>query len=89
MRRDEQFLLREAAGMLLIVPVGEAMERFQGMLTVNETGAFLWGRLAEEQTAASLAQALTEEYEVDDARARADTEAFLKSLRSVGALCGE
>lgn len=88
MRRNEQFLLREAAGMTLIVPVGEAVERFPGMLTVNDSGAFLWEKLADEQTEASLTQALTEEYEVDEATARADTAAFLESLRAVGALCG-
>lgn len=88
MRRNEQFILRTAAGMTLIIPVGEAVERFPGMLTVNESGAFLWERLSEEQTAASLTQALTEEYAVDAEKARTDTDAFLERLRSAGALLG-
>lgn len=50
MRRNENFILRRVADMSVIVPLGAAAEAFPGMISVNETGAFLWDLLEQEQT---------------------------------------
>ena len=89
MHRSEEFLLRQAAGLTVIVPVGRAAVNFPGMISVNETGAFLWDRLAAEQTVESLAAALTETYQVEQTQAEADVRAFLERLAKVGAVEGE
>ena len=86
MRRNEQFILREAADMSIILPVGEASNRFPGMISVNETGAFLWQQLEAEHTPETLAAALTGAYEVDLPRALKDVQAFLEQLKGTGAL---
>ena len=49
MRRNENFILRRVADMSVIVPLGAAAEAFPGMISVNETGAFLWDLLEQEQ----------------------------------------
>ena len=41
MRRNDGFILRKAADLTVIVPVGREAVRFPGMLSVNETGRFL------------------------------------------------
>lgn len=86
MRQSEGFILRKTADLTVILPVGEASVRFPGMISVNETGAFLWGLLESEQTGDTLAQALTREYEVELPQAKADAEAFLEQLRKAGAV---
>lgn len=86
MRRNENFILRQTADLLVILPVGEASIRFPGMISVNETGAFLWGELEKEHTPDTLAEGLTREYEVKLPTARRDTDAFLEKLRKAGAL---
>lgn len=86
MRRNEDFILRQTADLLVILPVGEASVRFPGMISVNETGAFLWETLEGEHTMESLVQALTEAYEVELSVAGKDTAAFLEKLRKAGAL---
>ena len=86
MRRNPDFLARKVAGKFLLVPVGHAADSFTGMITINGSGAFLWEKLEEEQTVESLAQALTEHYEVDLARARADVEKFIEPLIPAGAI---
>lgn len=58
MRRNENFILRRVADMSVIVPLGAAAEAFPGMISVNETGAFLWDLLEQEQTLQSLGDAL-------------------------------
>lgn len=85
-KRNPDFLLRDVAGTLVIVPVGAAVSAFPGMITVNSTGAYLWELLEQEQTEQSLVQALTHRYEVDADTAGADVAAFLKRLRPTGAL---
>lgn len=86
MRRNENFILRQTAGLTVILPVGEASVHFPGMISVNETGAVLWEQLAGEQTLDTLAKALTGEYEVDLEQAKRDAAAFLEQLRGPGAL---
>jgi hypothetical protein len=50
-------------------------------LSVNGSGELLWSLLARGATEAQLGDALVRDYEVDDARARADVRAFLDALR--------
>ena len=86
MKRSEDFLLRDVAGTLVIVPVGPAVKAFPGMITVNATGKYIWELLETEQTVQTLTDALAARYEVDSQTARRDVEAFLEKLRPTGAL---
>lgn len=86
MVRNENFLMQEVAGKQVVVPVGTAAAEFPGMITLNETGAFLWGLLETEQTEQSLLEAILEQYEVAPETAKADIEAFLERLKKVGAI---
>ena len=86
MKRSSDFLLRDVAGTLVIVPVGAAVSAFPGMITLNATGAYLWELLETEQTVESLVEALCLRYEVDEVKARADVEAFVARLESTGAV---
>lgn len=86
MKRNPNFLLRDVAGTKVIVPVGEAVSAFPGMITVNSTGAYLWELLEQEQTELSLIKALTDRYEVDEKTAKADVTAFVSKLKTAGAL---
>ena len=42
MKIKEGFILREVAGNYIVVAVGSAVKQFNGVITLNETGAFLW-----------------------------------------------
>ena len=86
MIRNKNFLLQEVAGLQVIVPVGEAVGEFAGMLTLNGSGVHLWNALETEQTLASLTQVLLEHYEVTQEQAAADAEKFIAKLRCVGAV---
>lgn len=81
MKIDKQFILRRIAGDYVIIPTGKTTLDFNGLITVNEQGAFLWERLRQEVTQQELVQALLAEYEVDEATAAADVEEFLAILR--------
>jgi hypothetical protein len=86
MKLKEGFLLRQVAGQTVVLPTGDELD-LNMMITLNETGAFLWERLNEETTEDALVQALLGEYEVDETTARNAVVNFLKKLSDNGFLC--
>ena len=45
MKLKSGFILREIAGSSIIVPVGERVKEFNGVINLNDTGVFLWNIL--------------------------------------------
>ena len=86
MKRSENFLLREVADTLVIVPVGEAAISFPGMVTLNGTGAYIWELVEENRTVAELTKALMDMYEVGQETAQKDVESFIQQLIPIGAI---
>lgn len=86
MKIKEGFILRNVDGTYLVVAVGDASQRFNGLITLNESGALLWKRLSEGATAQQLCDVLCETFTVDAATAAADVEAFLETARTAGLL---
>ena len=86
MRASKNYLKRVIAGETILIPSGAAAQQFNGLVTVNALGAFLWEALQNETDLETLVAKTTEEYEVDEATAKADVEEFLADLRKLGAL---
>ena len=86
MRVSGDFILREIAGEYLLVPVGAAAAKFNGLITLNETAHTIFQALTEERTAEELTELVVSEYEVDAGTARADVDEFIRQLRQIGAL---
>ncbi len=76
------YILRDVAGSHVVVPVGSTAADFNGMITLNETGAFLWKQLGADISREELIARLTAEYEVTPEQAATDVEAFLQKLRT-------
>ena len=81
MKIKDGFLLRPLGGDYVVVPVGKAALDLQGMITLNETGAFLWQALGTPQTTETLVTAMCKEYDVTKERARQDVLLFLDKLQ--------
>ena len=86
MKVDKEFVLREIAGDYVIIPIGRTVLSFNGLITVNEIGAFLWNLLLEDVTKEDLVAKVLDEYEVDEETAREDIQEFLDTLVSGGIL---
>lgn len=80
------FILRNVANTHIVVPVAQNTLNYKGMLSLNESGAFLWGVLQKGTDKAGLLEALLNEYEVPKDIAAADIEEFLAHVRQIGAL---
>lgn len=86
MRLKENFALRPVANTWVVLPLGAESVNFNGMLTLNETGALLWQILEKGGDREAMADALLAEYIVDRAQALADVDDFLAKLQKIGCL---
>lgn len=85
MKIKDGFLLRQVAGQTVVLPTGGELD-LNMMITLNDTGAFLWERLQSETDEAALAAALLEEYDVDAETAQKSVADFVKKLDDNGFL---
>lgn len=80
MKIKEGFVLREVAGNFIVVAIGESVKQFNGVINLNETGAFLWKALEKGATEEQLVDTLLAEYEVEKEIAEKDVKAFVEKL---------
>ena len=88
MKRNNAFIKRKIGTQYVIVATGAATKQFNGMISVNSTGSFIWDLLENEMTLTELVTAITEAYDIDAATAKTHAEVFLKTLKEVGAVEG-
>ena len=86
MKIKDGFELRKFGGKWLAVTVDEAADENNVLVTLNETGAFVWKLLRNESEYSSIVSAIVENYEVDEATAKRDFDNFLKICRENGIL---
>ena len=92
MKIRDGFVLRQVADATIVVPAGDAAIDFNGMITLNETAAFLWKeaeRLTIEHSVFSsdeLCKALCEEYDVLPGQAMTDIENTLSAWQEAGVI---
>lgn len=82
----EGFVLKNIAGANIVVPVGSNTVSFNAVITLNESGAFLWQQLESDKTEEELVLSLLKEYDVDEATARCDVKEFVAKLTEAGLL---
>lgn len=83
MKIKDGFVLEQVGDSYLAVAVGELAEKFNALVRLNETGAFLWRQLLTDKTKEELLAALMNEYEgVSEELAKRDITAFLNTLNT-------
>ena len=74
------FVLRDVAGQTVVLPSGGDLD-LNMMITLNDTGKFLWRQLENDKTEADLVAALLAEYDVDEQTATNAVQAFIDKLK--------
>lgn len=85
MKLKDGFILRSVAGQSVVLPTGGDLD-LNMMITLNDTGAFLWEKLNAETDESGLVAALLAEYDVDEETAKNAVSAFVKKLNDNGFL---
>ncbi|NLO40945.1 MAG: PqqD family protein [Ruminiclostridium sp.] len=86
MKIKDGFMIKEIAGIWVVVPIGAKAMEFMSIASLTETGALIWNLIEKGATKDEIIQAILSEYNVDEATARADFEAFIKKAVDHGFL---
>lgn len=86
MKINKQFIFRNIADEYLLIPVGEAAISLKGLIALSESGALLFEKLNAGCSRQDLVEALVAEYDVSEAVAAEDAEAFLNQMRQLNML---
>ena len=82
MRIKEGFKLREIGSTIMILPTDNEALNFNGIMTLNKTGKFLFEALKEEQTIDSLVSLLLSKYDCEKEEALKDVVEFIETLKT-------
>ena len=83
MKLKKDFILREIMGDVVLVPINQSTSQFNGLITVNELGKFIWENLEKVQDENDLLQLILDEYEVERDVAKKDLDEFLQVLKNL------
>lgn len=84
MKIKNGFVKREVAGNNVVVAIGEAAEKFNGMMKLNDTGSFIWSKLEDGLDRDSIVKSVIEAYDVDKATAVKGVDSFIGELEKIG-----
>ncbi len=85
MKLKDGFVLRDVAGQTVVLPSGGDLD-LNMMITLNDTGKFLWKQLEIEKQEADLVDALLSEYDVNRQTAESAVAGFVAKLNEYGFL---
>lgn len=80
MKLKGEFVLREVAGEIIVIPVGKTALNFNGMICINAVSAVIWKGLQEEKSKEEILESILREFDVSRVTAKEDLDAFLRQL---------
>ena len=83
MKIKDNFILRKVADSYVVVPVGKLTLDFNGIINLNETGAFLFGLLQKGAERDELVEKMLAEYDVERERAEKDIDKLMSLNKEV------
>ena len=84
MKIKKGFVLKQVAGNFIVVPTGSLVKSFNGVVNLNQTGAFLWSKSQDEIHRDKLIEELIKEYEIDLETAKKGVDKFIETLKKEG-----
>ena len=81
MKIKDDFALRKVADSYVVVPVNSLTLDFNGVINLNETGAFLFEQLQKGIEKEELVEKMLDEYEKKKKKASADIDLFINKLK--------
>lgn len=86
MKIKSGFIVKEIAGQYVVIALGAASKIFNGIIKLNDSGKFIWDKLAVGADKDEIVNALLEEYDVDRTVAEADVDKFIDELKGANIL---
>lgn len=86
MKIKEDFILRKVADSYVVVPVNNLSLDFNGIINLNETGAFLFGLMQKGADKEELISKMLDEYDVTPQKAEKDIDLFIEKVKGADIL---
>ena len=80
MKKKKEFIVREIVGETILVPVGETVNTFNGLITMNGIGRFIWDSIEKVDSKEELVDLILANYDIDYDTAKEDSDKFLEKL---------
>lgn len=84
MKLNKNFVLREIAGEVMLVPTGEMSAKINGFVALNGVGALIVKKLNDGAELSEIVAAVTDEFDTDTETATDDVRHFLETLVEKG-----
>lgn len=84
MKLNPEYILRNVAGEQVVVPTGSASQKINGLITLNDSAAFLWECVAKGLDRKEIVAKVMEEFETDETAVTQDVNGFLDMLLEEG-----
>lgn len=81
MKINGEFILREIAGDIILVPVGETALNMNGMITLDPVAALIWKGIDSGLSREEILEGILAEYDVEREEAGEDMESFISQMR--------
>lgn len=82
MKINGTFTLREVAGEILVIPVGETALKMNGMIILNPVSKVIWECLERNASEEEILRNVTELFDVNTGDAAQDIAEFLNQMRT-------
>lgn len=78
------YVSRTIAGEMILLPVGENILDFNGLIHFNETAMFIWEQIKTPKSIDELCKLLCTEFDISDEDIEGDVKEFLKTAEKQG-----
>lgn len=86
MKVNENYVLKKVADSHIVVALGGDIVNLNTIISLNDTGAFIWKQLENETTKEAVVSALLAEYDVTKEQAEKDVDSFIEKMTEAGLL---
>lgn len=83
MKLRGEFVMCQIADDTIVLPTGDTLLKFNGMIMLNSVSKLIWHCLEEDTTVEEILQEVLEEFEVTAQEAKEDIQDFLEKLREL------
>jgi len=86
MKLKYQFAISEVGGKMVAVPIWDDKPTFQGVITLNKTAEFIFGKLSDDISEQGLVESVMSRFSCSQKDAQANVDYILKGLREAALL---
>ncbi len=86
MKIKDNYVLTKVVDSYIAVPVGSGNVDLNTIISLNETGAFIWNLMKEDIEKEAVIEAMLNEYDVSREQAEADVDKFISQVKEADLL---